>query len=226
MWVVACDAQLYTREKKPDVYMNEFEWFDLWCEEHSQLLEEMDYPRLVKCCRQRFDRDPDDPYALEALAEAYVLNGQEQDAVDLLAPSYHRDSEHPLYQHAILDALLAMGRQVGDFPWKTPPKVLRMSDTILDECHRYLKPKRKPRPVSDLHIMLTGRAYLLFTEDDLLKGLMSDGRFNITNAHLSILAEVSVDRRKRKTQNKSSEAIKISSMKRQHYKTSIFTIFL
>lgn len=28
--------------------MDEFEWFDLWCEQHSHLLEKKDYPQLVQ----------------------------------------------------------------------------------------------------------------------------------------------------------------------------------
>ena len=28
--------------------LNEFEWFDLWCEQHSHLLEAKNYPQLVQ----------------------------------------------------------------------------------------------------------------------------------------------------------------------------------
>lgn len=142
--------------------MNEFEWFDLWCEQHSRLLEKKDYPRLVHCCRQRLERDPADAHAVEALAEAYLLNHQQQAAIDMLTPYYMRDPDHPLYAHAILDAILAMGKKVDDFPWKTPPAVLDMNEDVLDACCDHLKPKRTPRTLFDLRYLFMGRAYLLF----------------------------------------------------------------
>jgi hypothetical protein len=180
--------------------MNDFEWFDLWCEQHSHLMEEKDYPGLVQCCRQRLDRDPDDLHAMEALAEAYVLNNQHQEAIDMLAPHYKRTPGHPLFAHAILDALLAMGKKVEDFPWTTRPEVLALNGGILDECYAHLKPKRSPRSLFDLRYLFMGRAYLLFSEEDLLQALLSDGRFIVSNQEC--LPEVSVVRQRRKSQNK------------------------
>ena len=181
--------------------MNEFEWFDLWCEQHSHLLEKKDYPQLVQCCRHRRDRDPEDAHAVEALAEAYLLNHQQQDAIDMLTPYYKRDPEHPLYAHAILDALLAMGKRVEDFPWRTPPQVLSLNADILDACHAFLKPKRTPRTLFDLRYLFMGRAYLLFSEEDLMQALLTDGRFIVS--HEAGLTEVSVVRTKR-MKNKST----------------------
>lgn len=182
--------------------MNEFEWFDLWCERHAHLMEKEDYVQLVECCRERYDRARDDLHAVEALAEAYVLNNQNQDAIDLLTPYYMKDPEHPLYAHAILDALFAMGKQVEDFPWKTPPKVLPLTREILDVCYAHLKPKRRPRTPFDLLFMFMGSAYLLFTEEDLLEALASDNRFVVS--HDGGIPEISVARKRRKTQNKTN----------------------
>jgi hypothetical protein len=180
--------------------MNDFEWFDLWGEQYSHLMEEKDYPGLVQCCRERLDRDPADLHAVEALAEAYILNNQHQVAIDMLAPYYKRDPEHPLFAHAILDALFAMGKKVEDFSWTTPPEVLALNGGILDECYAHLKPKRSPRSLFDLRYLFMGRAYLLFSEEDLLQALLSDGRFLVSNQEG--LPEVSVVRQRRKSQNK------------------------
>lgn len=180
--------------------MNDFEWFDLWCERHSHLTEEEDYGRLVECCRERFDRAPDDIHAVEALAEAYVLNNQNQDAIDLLTPYYMEDPEYPLYAHAILDALLAMGKRIDDFPWKAPPKVLSLTKDVLDACYVHLKSKRQPRTACDLLFMFMGTFYLLFSEKDLLQALASDDRFVVS--HDGGIPEISVARKREKTQNK------------------------
>ncbi len=182
------------RGKMKSIDINDIEWFDMWSEDRAQLMDDEDYPRLVQCCLQRYDRCPDDPYALESLADAYVLNGQQQKAIDLVAPYYHREPGHPLYEHLILEALFGMGKGIDDFSWRRPPKVLRMGDGVLDECYSYLKLKRKPRTVSNLYIMFIGRAYLLFNEFDLFQGLVSDRRFRVENQDLCVFAEVSVVR--------------------------------
>ena len=185
--------------------MNEFEWFDLWCERHAYLMEKQDYGKLVQCCRERYDRHHDDPHAVEALAEAYVLNDQNQDAIDMLTPYYMKEPDHPLYAHAILDALLAMGKRIEDFPWKTPPKVLPLTKEVLDACYAHLKSKRLPRTPFDLLFMFMGSYYLLFSEDDLFEALSADDRFVVS--HDGGLPEISVAKKQKKTQNNTSEGI-------------------
>jgi hypothetical protein len=185
--------------------MNEFEWFDLWCERHSHLMEKEAYGQLVECCRERRDRHPDDLHAVEALAEAYVLNNQSQAAIDMLTPYYMKDPEHPLYERALLDALLAMGKRIEDFPWRTPPKVLNLTKDVVDACHTHLQPKRQPRTVFDLLFMFMGSAYLLFTEEDLLTALSSDERFVVSDK--GGVPQISVRRKQRKAQNITSEHV-------------------
>ncbi len=180
--------------------MNRFEWFDLWCERHAHLMEEEDYGRLVECCRERYDRHHDDLHAVEALTEAYVLNKQYQDAIDLLTPYYMKDPEHPLFAHAILDALLGMGKQIGDFPWKTPPKILSLTKEVLDACYAHLKPKKLPRTPFDLLFMFMGSHYLLFSEEELLQALSADERFIVS--HDGGLPEISVAQKRKQTQNR------------------------
>ena len=175
---------------------DDFEWFDGWCEAHFYLLEQKNYPALVECCEQRLKRDPDDPYAVEALAQAYILNGQPQSTLDLVTPYYEHEPDHPLYQVCVLDALVAMGRGINDFAWRSPPDVLRISDGVLDECHRFLKPKRKPRTVSELYTNFLIKAYLLFSEEELLAELAKDDRFVVRNRHEGISTEVSVARKR------------------------------
>lgn len=156
------------------------EWFDDWCERASNLMHEEDYARLVKCCRERFDRDRHDLHGVEALAEAYVLNNQGQEAIDLLTPYYMNDPEESVFEHAILDALLAIGKRIEDFPWKAPPKVMPLTKAVLDACYAFLKPKRRPRPAYELIVQFMGSAYLLFSEDDLVAALAADKRFSVS----------------------------------------------
>ena len=85
------------------------------------------------------------------------------------------------FQHVILDALLALGKNENDFDWTGKPVILRMTSYILDACYQFLKPKRKPRSVVELHIEFVMEGYLLFTEKDLFKALVQEQRFIVDN---------------------------------------------
>ena len=72
-----------------------------------------------------------------------------------------------------------------------------MSNDILDVCYEFLKPKRKARTISELHMEFVMKGYLLFKEEDLLKGLLEDRRFIVDNANVGVFAEVRVARKRR-----------------------------
>ncbi len=183
--------------KKDNELFNDFEWFDCWGEDYEMLMEAGDYHGLVKCCLERYQRDPGDPHAIEVLADAYVLNAEYQKALDLVSPFYFAEPDHPCYPPLILDALLNSGRSIDDFPWKSPPDVLYLTEDTLDECYKYLKPKRLPRTLDELYMKFMIKSYLLFSEDELLNALQKDNRFSITNPENGSLAKVSVRRKRR-----------------------------
>jgi len=159
------------------------------------LREKGDIPALVDYCERMAERYPDDPHWQFELGEAYVLNGEYQRAIDFLTPHYRKESDYGDYHHVILDALFALGKNEDDYDWVQKPAVLRMSKEILDACHDYLTPKRKPRPVADLFIRLISCGeYAVFDEDDLLTELLQDDRFIVEHAKERVFAEVRVRR--------------------------------
>lgn len=186
-------------------FVDEFEWFDAWVEEHCELMDKRDYPALVELCKQRLLRDADDPFAWISLGEAYVLNKEYGKAIDLLMP-YHRynpDDMNCIY--VILDALFAMGKTEDDFKWAKKPNILRMSDDILGFCFNYLKPKKKPRAIIEIYCELLAHGYLLFSEEDLLRTLLKDNRFVIFNPQNFWDAEVKIVRNKNASQKEKKE---------------------
>jgi tetratricopeptide (TPR) repeat protein len=185
--------------------MDEFEWFDLWCEEHCELMNKEDYPALVELCKQRLLRNPDDEYAWISLGEAYVLNKEYEKAIDLLMPYHKYNPDDTNCTHVILDALFAMGKAEDDFEWTKKPNVLRMSDNILDFCFNFLKPKRKPRSVVVIYCELLSEGYLLFSEEDLLHALLKDNRFVIFNPQKFWDAEVKVVRNRNVSQKEKKQ---------------------
>ena len=160
-----------------DYVVAECEWFDDYAEDFSTLLDQRDYAGLIRRCRQRFERYPDDPYAVDDLADAYVQAGQFEQAIAFVRPYYEAEPDSFDFQHCILAALAGMGKAWDEFPWKSPPPLVEMSAGVLDECYRFLRPKRNPRSVFELYALFITRGHLLFSEDDLLRELLADGRF-------------------------------------------------
>jgi tetratricopeptide (TPR) repeat protein len=150
--------------------------FEAW-EPLVEFREKKDYAGLVKYCKNRAERFPGDPYAQFYLGEAFVLNGEYEKAIEFLSRHHKKQPWNTDYQHVILDALFALGKNENDFNWIEKPIVLRMSDDILDACYEFFKPKRKPRSVTDIHEYFMNKGYLFFTEEELFKALIDDDRF-------------------------------------------------
>lgn len=161
---------------------DEFYDFEEW-EIRSELLDKKDYPALVEYCEKRAKRCPDDPYAQYELGDAYVLNGEYEKAIGFMSKHYRRDPDIEDYQHVILDALFALGKNEDDFDWIEKPVVLRMSEDILDACWEFLRHKKKPRSITDLYLEFVTKGYLLFTDEDLFNGLLADERFIVERSN-------------------------------------------
>ncbi len=170
--------------------------FEEW-EIEDEFREKEDYPGLVRYCKQRAERFPDDPYAQHNLGEAYVLNGEYEKAIEFLSKHHKHQPDNADYHHVILDALYALGKTEDDFDWVEKPVILRMSAEIMDACYEFLRPKRKPRSVNELYTPFIMEGYLLFTEEDLLKALSEDSRFVVQDAEVGLFAKVRVVRKKR-----------------------------
>ena len=154
--------------------------------------DEENYPGLVEYCKQRAERFQDDPYAQYYLGEAYVLNGEYAKAIEFLSEHHRTHPDNLDFQHVILDALFALGKTDDDFDWVLRPVILRMSSDILEACYEFLKSKRKPRAVSEIHGRFLLEGYVLFTEEDLLNALSADDRFIVEDADADVFAKVRV----------------------------------
>ncbi len=118
-------------------------------------------------------------HMLQRLAEAHVLNGQPEKALELLAEPHRRHPSDEDVQVVILDALFAMGRDESDFDWVQRVEVYRLAPSLLDRCHAYLEPKRFPVSVYQLHTELGLEAYCAFTAEELLEAIAGDPRFAV-----------------------------------------------
>ncbi|MBI1987232.1 MAG: hypothetical protein HYS70_02650 [Nitrospinae bacterium] len=176
-------------------YYNEYDDFEEEWEIAHELREKEDYPALVKYCKQRAKRFPNNPYVQYDLGEAYVLNGEYEKAINFISGHHRKQPYNIDFQYVILDALFALGKNEDDFDWTQKPVILRMSNDILNDCYEFLKSKRKPRYLFEIHTEFVTKGYLLFTEEDLLKALLEDSRFIVDNTSSNLSAEVQVVRK-------------------------------
>ena len=146
--------------------------------QYFYLLEEKDYPGLIQYCKNRATENPGDLYAKANLGNSYILNGNYEKALSYLTECHQQYPDIDEYQHLLLDVLFRMGMTEDDYDWSKKPVVLRLNKDITDACYLYLKPKRKPRSIYDIHNEFIVKGYVTFTPKDLLSELLDDPRFN------------------------------------------------
>lgn len=182
------------RDDGLDAEVEECEWFDWWCEEACNLRDAEDFAGYVAHCEERVKRDPEDSCGVAALGEAFLLHKEPEKAIEVVTPGYREDPDHEFGEEIILEALQALGRPMEDFPWLRPPRVVHLDRTLLNECERYLKRKRKAVDLLSLHCEFEFRGFLLFSEEDLGRALEEDGRFVVTDHERGPLRWVAVKR--------------------------------
>lgn len=178
--------------------MDESDWeleFESW-EDHYDLHEQRDYPSLVALCESEVRRRPDDLHAAERLADAYMLNEEYEKVIEFAAMIHRERPEIPSFQHRILDALRALGKDEDDFDWTIQPKIIRLTADFADRCYEYLRPKRNPRSIHDLTFGIGQGDYLAFTDEELLQYLKQDARFVIDGGHPAT-ADIKVARKQK-----------------------------
>lgn len=150
--------------------------FEAW-EVDYKLRERKDYEGLIAHYQAVVAWRPDSMHDLYRLGEAFVLNGEPEKAIELLAEPHRRHPENRDFQHVLLDALFALGKDETDFEWAELMPVFRLGREVLDRCHAHLKPKRKARAVDELYHQFEMEGYCLFTRDELLEAVRQDDRF-------------------------------------------------
>ncbi|MCO8120104.1 hypothetical protein NHH03_00020 [Stieleria sp. TO1_6] len=172
--------------------------FESW-EDHCHFHDQRDYVGLVAYCKDEVKRSPSDLYAAERLLQAFVLNGDFNDAIDF-GSTLERD--HPglgMFSHHILDALFAIGKTEADFDWADPPSIIRLDQRVSDDCYEFLRPKRKPRTLDDFHTELWLHDYVVFSDEELLHYFQRDERF-VVNGDSPVNAEITVVRKRKKAE--------------------------
>lgn len=143
------------------------------------LIERRDYAGLVAYLEEVVARRDGDLYAAKDLGEAYVMNGEPQRAIELLAPVHRRRPDFEDVQRVILDALFAQGQDETCFQWTRPLPVLRLGTGVLDACWAYLEGKNEPRDLEELYCELLSLGYPAFDERQLRLALGEDPRFRV-----------------------------------------------
>ena len=170
--------------------------FEDW-EIEYELIEHEDWNGLILYRQSVLRRHPDSLQAKSELGDAYVRAGEYQKALDYLVPLHREHPDIIDIQWNILEALFSIGKNENDFDWVGKPVVLRINEALLDQCHEYLRSKRKPRSIMDIcNELILGGGYQDFQEEELLLALEADNRFKVEGEGL-FWSEISVLRKTR-----------------------------
>ena len=89
-----------------------------------------------------------------------------------------------------------MGGNCARIKWQLSPEWVA---TLVRNLHNYLKPKRKARSIADIYCHFYLKGYMNFTEKELLKVILTDKRFIVTDKDLNQFAKVKIFRNIKKT---------------------------
>jgi tetratricopeptide (TPR) repeat protein len=176
----------------PDEVYDDEDW-----EIEYELIEHEDWNGLILYRQSVLRRHPDSLQAKSGLGDAYVRAGEYQKALDYLVPLHREHPDIIDIQWTILEALFGLGKNENDFSWVEKPVILRINETLLDQCYEYLRLKRKSRSLMDIcNELILGGNYQDFKEEELLLALKSDKRFKVEDKGL-FESEISVRRKSR-----------------------------
>lgn len=164
-------------------YEYDDEYYDMeeWEVEYN-FFEEKNWKGLVEYRLKRAERHPYDSVCQWRLGEAYVLNREYEKAIDLLS-DLHKDYPDDLnIQYRLLDALFAIEKDETAVKWVIDPNIFRLDRGALDYCYNFMKKKRKPRSVYELHQEFYNDGYPAFNDEQLMDFLHSDDRFILTGS--------------------------------------------
>jgi hypothetical protein len=157
-----------------------YDWED-W-EYDTELFYSANWEKLVEYRYNKAERYPDDPDSQCSLAEAYVFNKEYEKAINLLSDLIKDYPEDLNIQYTLLDALVASGKDETAVKWIVKPDVLKLDQSTLDRCYEFLKNKRKPRNVLEVHLELYKYGYMVFDADQLMAFMHTDERFLLTGS--------------------------------------------
>lgn len=137
-----------------------------------------DWRELVRVRERQLERHADDVHVRLALAEAHLLAGDPEPALDVAAPCHAEEPDDPWIEDTILEALFALGRTEDDFPWlgETPP-VLRLDDRLLDRLHERITADPELEDLAFLYHVVAEEAFTPFGPAELLAALREHPRF-------------------------------------------------
>lgn len=157
----------------------EFNEYESW-EGDYYYYDREDWEGLVKYREKVARQNIDSPYDQWRLGEAYILNEDYEQAFEFLSRLHIKYPDFIDVQYSILDILFKLGKDENDFKWIEKPRVIKLTEDILDCCYEFLRNKRKPRTISDIYYgPLIGKGYLKFEEEELLEAVRKDNRFEI-----------------------------------------------
>lgn len=151
-----------------------------WPPEARRLLDEKDVAGLVEYYEAKALARPWDLHVRLRLGEALLRAERPDDALRILGDCHRRAPEYARCRGLIVDALEALGRDLGGYAWSEDPRVLDLDPDLLDRCLGFLRARTRSWAVDDLHRFWSRRAdRVRFTPEALLRAFEADERFEL-----------------------------------------------
>jgi len=143
-----------------------------------QLYSQEDWRGLVRLRQRQLERHAGDVHVRLSLAEAHLLAGEPERALEVAAPCHAEEPDDPWIEDTILEALLALGRSEEEFPWRgETPRVLRLDGGFLDRVHERVAADPELEDLALLYHVLAEEAFTAFGPRELLRALAEHPRF-------------------------------------------------
>ena len=143
-----------------------------------QLYTEEDWRGLVRLRERQLERHAGDVHVRLSLAEAHLLAGEPERALEVAAPCHAEEPDDPWIEDTILEALLALGRSEEEFPWRgETPRVLRLDGGLRDRVHERVAADAELEDLALLYHVLAEEAFTAFGPRELLRALAEHPRF-------------------------------------------------
>lgn len=143
-----------------------------------ELYSKEDWRELVRVRERQLERHADDIHVRLALAEAHLLAGEPERALEVAAACHAEEPDDPWIEDTVLEALFALGKTERDFPWRgETPAILRLDAELLDRVHGRVTADPELEDVALLYHVLAEEAFTPFGPEELLTALREHPRF-------------------------------------------------
>jgi hypothetical protein len=141
---------------------------------------------VIASLKTLIDKFPDNEPLQFYLAETYVLDNQDQEALSIFKGLYVKHPDSNAVISMIIEVYDKLNKNIEEFDWIKPPKLLTANREILDICFEMLSESEKGKFwIWQFIYKIKSKdiGCVNFSEDELLSAIKKDNRFSVEDTH-------------------------------------------